>query len=93
MSIRYSIEESSIIILYCVNCKFSILSAPPCGNHMLLPQCTVHCNTVNSEWIRKKQVLHNMIITIIIIIIIIIIIVNCHQNSFPMMLEALESYV
>ena len=35
-----------IIILYCVNCKFSILSAPPCGNHMLLPQCTVHCNTV-----------------------------------------------
>ena len=34
------------IILYCVNCKFSILSAPPCGNHMLLPQCTVHCNTV-----------------------------------------------
>ena len=39
-------EISSIIILYCVNCKFSILSAPPCGNHMLLPQCTVHCNTV-----------------------------------------------
>ena len=27
------------IILYCVNCKFC---APPCGNHMLLPQCTVH---------------------------------------------------
>ena len=40
------LTESSIIILYCVNCKFSILSAPPCGNHMLLPQCTVHCNTV-----------------------------------------------
>ena len=42
LSMRYTIEESSIIILYCVNCKFSILSAPPCGNHMLLPQCTVH---------------------------------------------------
>ena len=30
---RYTID---IIILYCVNCKYSILSAPPCGNHMLL---------------------------------------------------------
>ena len=34
------------IALHCVNCKFSILhvSAPPCVNHMLLSQCTVHCN-------------------------------------------------
>ena len=39
-------DLASIVILYCVNCEFSILSAPPCGNHMLLPQCTVHCNTV-----------------------------------------------
>ena len=43
LSMKYTID---IIILYCVNCKFPILSAPPCGNHMLLPQCTVHCNTM-----------------------------------------------
>ena len=50
---------ASIIILYCLNCKFSILSAPPCGNHMLLPQCTVHCNTVFS---RPDNVTHTSIL-------------------------------
>ena len=34
MMVSCDIEERSIIILYCVNCEFSILSAPPCGNHM-----------------------------------------------------------